>query len=72
MNLIRFDDWWSRRWAWLQLYASVLLKDPSQTAKGRSLLEKALSLDANCLTAVFMLVDALEQVPPLRQTARTH
>jgi anaphase-promoting complex subunit 7 len=45
----------------LTLYASVLLKDPAQTLKGRSYLEKALSLDPSYTPAVFMLVDAYEQ-----------
>ena len=43
------------------MYASVLIKDPVQASKGRSFLEKALTIDVAYPAAVYLLVDAYEQ-----------
>lgn len=45
----------------LQLYASVLMKDPVSVGKAKNLLEKALSQDEVYLTAVFLLAEIYEQ-----------
>jgi len=47
-----------------QLYASVLLKDPSTASKGRIFLERALAVDPGYTPGVFILIDAYEQVSP--------
>ncbi|KAI9565221.1 hypothetical protein GHT06_009003 [Daphnia sinensis] len=43
------------------LYASVLLKDPVTTAKGKVFLERALNMDPRYAPAVFLLIDSYEQ-----------
>lgn len=46
----------------LQLFASVLMKDPVTVCKAKSLLEKALAQDETYLPAVYLLTEILEQV----------
>lgn len=46
----------------LQLYASVLMKDPVSVCKTKSLLEKALTLDDSYMPAVHLMIEILEQV----------
>jgi len=46
----------------LQLYASVLMKDPVTVCKAKSILEKALAQDEMYLPAVYLLAEIYEQV----------
>ncbi|UYV80038.1 ANAPC7 [Cordylochernes scorpioides] len=45
----------------LTLYASVLVKDPISCKKAKGLLEEALKLDPNYLTAVYLLAEIYDQ-----------
>lgn len=45
----------------MQLYASVLTKDPVSVGKARNLLEKALVQDESYLPAVYLLAEIYEQ-----------
>lgn len=45
----------------LQLYASVLMKDPVSVGKAKNLLQRALSQDDVYLTAVYLLAEIHEQ-----------
>ena len=46
----------------LQLYASVLMKDPVTVCKAKSILEKAVAQDEMYLPAVYLLAEIYEQV----------
>lgn len=46
----------------VQLYASVLMKDPVTVCKAKSILEKALQQDEMYLPAVYLLAEIYEQV----------
>lgn len=52
----------------LQLYASVLMKDPVTVCKAKSILEKALAQDEMYLPAVYLLAEIYEQVSYSVQT----
>ena len=52
---------------YLQLYASVLLKDTLTVSKGKSLLEKALKEDPYFLPAVYLLCEIYVQVIQFRK-----
>jgi Tfp pilus assembly protein PilF len=52
----------------VQLYASVLMKDPVTVCKAKSILEKALAQDEMYLPAVYLLAEIYEQVSYSLQT----
>ena len=45
----------------LQLYASVLVKEPLSLEKAKTYLEKAIKMDPSYLEAVYIMADVLSQ-----------
>lgn len=59
---VKFLSYFNLFYCLLQLYASVLMKDPVSVPKAKTLLEKALQVDQLFLPAVYLLAELYEQV----------